>query len=311
MRVSFHFRRFIDISAKLLTAALLGLASLGVAGASDYVRLRSVQNGMYVRAGVGQYTRLAAVSPHVDTWETFKIHRYGGDVIALQSIQNGRFVAISANSGQLLAATAGSSGAAKFRVRDLGNGRVALQSVKTGRWVRAGIGKDGLLGATTDQLGSPPNWETFVMQSTPNACRWQTKFEPVLFTAARSTTTPTPIRYTGYLKTIEVTSPTSRNFAVLDVRNKDAAASMEFTGKSYGSTCASTDLGWVLPPLGELSPTKGKANRSFTACVNGVYWKQVHCDLQNCTYSAPDIHTVITYRECSCVNDPELAPCRD
>lgn len=65
--------------------------------------IRSMQNGKYVRAGVGQGSLLAAVSPHIRAWEKFHIIEQGDGTVVLKSAHSGMIV----RGGGYLAASAG------------------------------------------------------------------------------------------------------------------------------------------------------------------------------------------------------------
>jgi hypothetical protein len=69
------------------------------------VAFRSLRNGSYLRAGVGQGTHLMSASPHVRGWETFEfVGQQGG--VALRSVQNGRYLTVERNDAGLVSATA-------------------------------------------------------------------------------------------------------------------------------------------------------------------------------------------------------------
>ena len=55
------------------------------------VALRAA-NGLFVRAGVGADTLLAAASQHIRGWETFEIERLSASKFAIRSVQNGLYV---------------------------------------------------------------------------------------------------------------------------------------------------------------------------------------------------------------------------
>jgi hypothetical protein len=69
------------------------------------VAFRSLRNGSYLRAGVGQGTHLMSASPHVRGWETFEFVGQAGGV-ALRSVQNGRYLTVERNDAGLVSATA-------------------------------------------------------------------------------------------------------------------------------------------------------------------------------------------------------------
>lgn len=60
------------------------------------------RDGSYLRAGVGQSTRLASGSPHIRGWETFEMVP-GANGVSLRSLQNGKFVTVDRQTGQLSA----------------------------------------------------------------------------------------------------------------------------------------------------------------------------------------------------------------
>lgn len=71
--------------------------------------------GTYVRAGVGQGTRLATGSPHIRGWETFEMVTTPDSRVHLKSVQNGRFV-VADRRGTLSATDALRSAQSEFRV---------------------------------------------------------------------------------------------------------------------------------------------------------------------------------------------------
>ncbi len=153
------------LALSLITA--VALASSAQAG-TYHVSLKSVQNGKYVRAGVGPGTLLAAVSPQLGGWEDFELIELGNGQIALRSVQNGKYVRAGVGPDTLLAAVSGHvAGWEKFQKIDLGGNRVALRSVQNGKYIRAGVGPGTLLAAVSDHIAG---WETFEMyasSSTP------------------------------------------------------------------------------------------------------------------------------------------------
>lgn len=59
-------------------------------------------DGSYLRAGIGQQTRLATGSQHIRGWETFEMVR-GATGVSLKSVQNGKYVTVDNRTGQLSA----------------------------------------------------------------------------------------------------------------------------------------------------------------------------------------------------------------
>jgi hypothetical protein len=57
-----------------------------------------------VRAGVSSNSYLAAVSPHIKAWETFKLIDLGDGNVALQSVHNGKYVRAGVGAESYLAA---------------------------------------------------------------------------------------------------------------------------------------------------------------------------------------------------------------
>ncbi len=89
-----------------------------------------------------------------------------GNVVALRSAQNGRYVRGGMGRGAELAAVSQRVGAWEtFDVVDLGQGRIALRVRANQRFVRAGVGDDSLLAATSARIGQ---WETFRLERTPD-----------------------------------------------------------------------------------------------------------------------------------------------
>lgn len=87
-----------------------------------------------------------------------------GNVIALRSAQNGRFVRGGMGREAGLAAVSERVAAWEtFEVVDAGQGRIALRARGNRRFVRAGVGDDSLLAATSERLGA---WETFRLERT-------------------------------------------------------------------------------------------------------------------------------------------------
>ncbi len=147
---------------KIISLAVFLLAVLIGSGAQadeKRIALQSVQSGLYVRAGLTQQSLLAAVSPHVQEWETFRVVPQDGAIVALQSIQSNKYVRAGVGEDSRLAAVSSQvSGWEKFRWIERGNGKIALQSVQNGKFVRAGWTRDGYLAAVSSEI---KEWETF------------------------------------------------------------------------------------------------------------------------------------------------------
>jgi hypothetical protein len=133
---------------------------IGTANAApERVALQSAHSSKMVRAGVGSGSLLAAVSPHIKSWETFNLIRLGGDKVALQSVQSGKYVRAGVGTESLLAAVSPHIKSWEtFNLIRLGGDKVALQSVQSGKYVRAGVGAESLLAAVSPHIKS---WETF------------------------------------------------------------------------------------------------------------------------------------------------------
>lgn len=146
--------------------ASFSLAAPASAIAENFA-LASIQNGKFVRAGVGPGTLLAAVSDRVAGWETFQKIPLGGNRVAIVSLQNGRYVRAGVGQETLLAAVSDAvRGWETFEWIDLGNSRVALRSVQNGKYVRAGVGPGTLLAAVSDRIQA---WETFTYIVVPSS----------------------------------------------------------------------------------------------------------------------------------------------
>jgi hypothetical protein len=148
---------------RLIIILLLVSLSYGTALAGELIALQSVQNGKYVRAGVGKDSKLAATSSHIKGWETFELFvsgpQEGSSSIWLKSVQNGKYVRAGVGRESYLAA--GSPHTKyweRFYIRKLHGGKIALQSSFNGKYVRAGMGSSSLLAAVSDKIGG---WEMF------------------------------------------------------------------------------------------------------------------------------------------------------
>jgi len=142
----------------LSIAAAIACAAQAQA-ATYHVSLKSAQNGKYVRAGVGQGTLLAAVSPKLGGWEDFQLVELGKNRFALRSVQNGKYVRAGVGQGTLLAAVSNHiAGWETFEKIELGGNRIAIRSVQNGKYVRAGVGQGTLLAAVSNHIAG---WETF------------------------------------------------------------------------------------------------------------------------------------------------------
>lgn len=126
------------------------------------VALKCLQNGKYVRAGVGPHSQLAATSTRVGTWERFTLFDLGAGQVALRAEGNGRYVRAGFQREAWLAAmSARVDSWETFRKRDLGGGRISLFSPQAGKFVRAGMTEATLLAATSDRAS---RWETFIVE---------------------------------------------------------------------------------------------------------------------------------------------------
>lgn len=103
-----HSGKYVGISGGRLAA---NIANPARALRFDMVRLRgnkvafkTVGDGKYVRAGVGQGAFLASGSPHIRGWETFQLMRLGNGTVALKSNQNGKLVRAGVGNNSFLAA---------------------------------------------------------------------------------------------------------------------------------------------------------------------------------------------------------------
>lgn len=151
--------KFSIILSSLVLACVVAAMSPVTAHAADNFALITIQNGKYVRAGVGQQSLLAAVSDRAQAWETFQKIPLGGNRVAIRSVQSGKYVRAGVGSQTLLAAVSDRiAGWETFEWIDLGGSRIALRSVQNGKFVRAGVGPNTLLAAVSDRIQS---WETF------------------------------------------------------------------------------------------------------------------------------------------------------
>lgn len=149
-----------------LFGLLLTLLAVGSANAAPgQVLLQSDLNGKYVRAGIGSYSFMDAVSDDVDRWETFKLIDLGEDKVALQSTESGKYVRAGIGKYSYLGAVSETiQGWETFNLIRLGNDKVALQSTVSGKYVRAGM---TYMGAVS---GHVQGWETFRMIGTGLTC---------------------------------------------------------------------------------------------------------------------------------------------
>ena len=123
------------------------------------VHLRSVVNQRWVRAGVGESSKLAATSDAARGWETFEIHELGGGRVALRSVQSGRIVRGGISAQTLLGAVSRAAGLWEtFEMLPRSGGRVAFRCAANGKYVRAGVTDECLLAAVSERVGA---WETF------------------------------------------------------------------------------------------------------------------------------------------------------
>jgi len=147
----------------LITPQLFGVAH---AESLNLIALKSAHNNKFVRAGVGDNTKLAASSSHVKSWETFKVVKLGDGNIALQSPQNGKYVRAGIGSNSYLAATSSKIQSWEtFKVIALGDGKIALQSIQSGKYIRAGATSHAYLAANSPHIKS---WETFYIEILSN-----------------------------------------------------------------------------------------------------------------------------------------------
>ena len=155
------------ILSALLVAWIAFAGAPVTAHSADRFALVSIQNGKYVRAGVGQNSLLAAVSGRALSWETFQKVPLGGNRVAIQSVQSGKYVRAGVGPQTLLAAVSDRvAGWETFEWIDLGSSRIALRSVQNGKFVRAGVGPGTLLAAVSDRVQS---WETFTYVIIPGS----------------------------------------------------------------------------------------------------------------------------------------------
>ncbi|MBI5684722.1 MAG: hypothetical protein HZC54_06550 [Verrucomicrobia bacterium] len=123
------------------------------------VHLRSVVNQRWVRAGVGEDSKLAAVSDAAHGWETFEIHELGAGRVALRSVQSGRIVRGGISAQTLLGAVSRAAGLWEtFEMLPQSGNRVAFRCAANAKYVRAGITDECLLAAVSDRIG---RWEMF------------------------------------------------------------------------------------------------------------------------------------------------------
>lgn len=304
---SFRFHRG-HLRAALAVAMFLFAASS--ASAHEYISLTSLKTGKVVRAGVGPSTYLAAVSAHTKGWETFRLVPLGSNVVALQSLQNGKYVTVRA-SGHLTATAQSPGDPERFRLIE-GFDWYCLQSEKNHKYVRPEAGPNALLAAVSSSCtGWTPTWEMFAKQDLSGVCKWQLDSQQVRFSAGSVSQLYYPIRYYGYLS--PKPAPTHPyHFQVMEMWN-NSSATLELNGKKYTginqqTICQSTDLGITLFPGGKQSVGKGAANASWYACgPNAVWQRPSNCP--TCRYTTSDISVGIAYKTCPCVNIRDVSPC--
>jgi hypothetical protein len=125
--------------------------------------LQSAHSGMYVRAGVGSGSALAAVSSQILGWETFRLvsKTFQPNLVYLESNLSGARVRADQSPDHYLAADCvpGAEFCGDlFRVVPLEGSEIALQHYTSGKFVRAGIGQNSRLGAASDHILA---WEKF------------------------------------------------------------------------------------------------------------------------------------------------------
>lgn len=108
--ISTHTRDFVGADAGAngilkgvpLEAQALVVDRIALDGSKMAFRSR---DGLFVRAGVGPNTHLAASSAHIRGWETFEIVRVSASKFAIKSVQNGLYVSLGPD-GRLAAVSA-------------------------------------------------------------------------------------------------------------------------------------------------------------------------------------------------------------
>jgi len=188
----------------LANLAVCAIVAGGTASAAEQVvTLRSVVNGNFVRAGVGNQSLLAAASRSAGDWERFALVELGDDQVALRSSKSGKYVRGGVGPQGMLAAVSGAVGTwERFQLVPLGEGRVALRSVQNGRYVRAGIGQSGYLAAVSSGIG---DWERFELGRMPTALPLLPKLPPMDLKPMPSLgTLPAPDRQEGQDEALEM-----------------------------------------------------------------------------------------------------------
>ncbi len=153
---------------------------LPVTAKKDIVGIECVKNGKYIRAGMDEKSRLAAVSPHLQVWEAFRVKDLGDRKIALQSVKSNKYVSISYNIPRMdvMALSSDIGPEETFKKVDLrDHGKVALHSGVLGKYIRAGMGQNCFLGAGST---SPGEWEEFRFHRVPQTettarSQWQSQ----------------------------------------------------------------------------------------------------------------------------------------
>jgi transcription initiation factor IIF auxiliary subunit len=134
----------------------------------DLIALRSVPEGMYVRAGVGGESYLAAASERVRNWEIFRMIRLEENMVALQSAQNRKFVRAGVGDESFLAAVSNNIESWEtFRLYQLEGHMIALQSVQSGAFVRAGVGERSNLAAASSHIDMWEMFDVIYLEETP------------------------------------------------------------------------------------------------------------------------------------------------
>ncbi|MBI5396039.1 MAG: hypothetical protein HZA91_12150 [Verrucomicrobia bacterium] len=165
------------------------------------VHLRSVVNHRWVRAGVGEDSKLAATSDAARGWETFELHELGADRVALRSVQSGRIVRGGISAETLLGAISGAAGLWEtFEMLPQSGNLVAFRCAANAKYVRAGITDECLLAAVSDRIG---RWELFELspvaerRTSPKSTPSETRRPPPRASSPATKTPPLPTKPPG------------------------------------------------------------------------------------------------------------------
>ncbi|MDP3979899.1 MAG: hypothetical protein Q8Q33_00645 [Chlamydiota bacterium] len=146
---------------------IMSLMSIGTSGEpelneqppKEVVAIRALQNGKYVRAGIGKESYLGAVSKHVLDWEEFQVYRFSDGTVGLRSFQNAKYITVGEDKNALLEAQSYVvSMREKFKLIEIEGNSFAIMSMYNNKYVTVEISQQALLGATSNYI---KYWEKF------------------------------------------------------------------------------------------------------------------------------------------------------